>query len=141
MIFLPDVNVWVALTSNRHVHHSPATAWLQSIDSDQIAFCRITELGFLRLLTNVHVMGKDVLSPVEAWRVYDEWRTDERVTFLPERLDFSEQWRQLAGQISGGPNVWTDAYLAAFAILANATVVTLDRKFLRLGNVAVKSLG
>ena len=140
MIFLPDVNVGVALTSNRHVHHSLAIAWLQNIDSDQIAFCRITELGFLRLLTNAHVMGKDVLSPAEAWRVYDEWRTDDRVIFLPEPTDFSEQWRRLGGQISGGPNVWTDAYLAAFAILANATVVTLDRKFLRLGNVAIKSL-
>lgn len=140
MIFLPDVNVWVALTSNRHVHHSLASTRLQSIDSDQVAFCRITELGFLRLLTNAHVMSEDVLSPVEAWRVYDEWRTDDRVIFLPERTDFSEQWRQLGGQISGGPNVWTDAYLAAFAILANATVVTLDRKFLRLGNVASNSL-
>jgi len=98
MIFLPDVNVWVALTSNRHVHHSLAIAWFENTGSDRFAFCRITELGFLRLLTNAHVMGKDVLSPVEAWRVYDEWRTDERVIFLPERRDFSEQWRRLGGR-------------------------------------------
>jgi hypothetical protein len=137
MIFLPDVNIWIALTSNRHVHHSLANEWLKSIDSDQIAFCRISELGFLRLLTNAHVMGKDVLSPVEAWRVYDEWRAYDRVIFLPERTELSEQWRRLGGQISGGPNVWTDAYLAAFAVHAIATVVTLDRKFLPLGKVAI----
>ncbi len=95
MIFLPDVNIWIALTSNRHVHHALANEWLQSIDTGQIAFCRISELGFLRLLTNVHVMGKDVVSPAEVWRVYDEWRTDDRVIFLPERTGFSEQWRQL----------------------------------------------
>lgn len=140
MIFLPDVNIWIALTSNRHVHHSLASEWLQGIDSDRIAFCRISELGFLRLLTNGHVMGKDVVSPAEAWRVYDEWRTDDRVVFLSERAEFSEQWRQLGKQISGGPNAWTDAYLAAFALHANATIVTLDSKFPPLGQVAIKAL-
>jgi predicted nucleic acid-binding protein len=65
MIFLPDVNIWIALTSNRHVHHSLATEWLQGIENEQIAFCRISELSFLRLLTNAHVMGKDVLSPLK----------------------------------------------------------------------------
>jgi hypothetical protein len=140
MIFLPDVNIWIALTSNRHVHHALANEWLQSIDSGQIAFCRISELGLLRLLTNAHVMGKDVVSPAEAWHVYGEWRTDDRVIFLPERAGFSEQWRQLGRQLSGGPNVWTDAYLAAFALHANATIITLDSKFLPLGQVAIKSL-
>ncbi len=140
MIFLPDVNIWIALTSNRHVHHSLANEWLEGVDSEQIAFCRISELGFLRLLTNPHVMGKDVLPPSEAWRVYDEWRADDRVVFLPERGEFSETWRLLSRQIAGGPNVWTDAYLAAFAYQENATVVTLDRKFIPLGNVSIKSL-
>lgn len=140
MIFFPDVNIWLALTSNRHVHHSLANAWLQSVDADQIAFCRITELGFLRLLTNAHVMGKDVLSPAESWRIYDEWRADDRVIFLPERTEFSEQWRRSGEQISGGPNAWTDAYLAVFAAHANATIVTLDRRFPPLGKVAIKFL-
>ena len=139
MIFLPDVNIWIALTSNLHVHHSLANEWLQAIESDRIAFCRISELGFLRLLTNAHVMGKDVVSPAEAWRVYDAWRSDDRVIFLPERAEFSE-WRQLGKQISGGPNAWTDAYLAAFALHAKATIVTLDGKFLPLGQVAIKAL-
>ena len=136
-----NIFIWIALTSNQHVHHSLATEWLLGIENDQIAFCRISELGFLRLLTNPHVMGKDVLSPVEAWRVYDEWRTDDRVIFLPERAEFSEEWRQLGGQITGGPNVWTDAYLAAFALLTNATIVTLDRKFLTLGKVTTLACG
>jgi uncharacterized protein len=140
MIFLPDVNIWIALTSNRHVHHALVNEWLQGIESDQIAFCRISELGLLRLLTNTHVMGKDILSPAEAWLVYDEWRTDDRVIFLPERGEFSEDWRRLGGQIAGGPNVWTDAYLAAFALHANATVVTLDRNFIPLGKVSIKPL-
>lgn len=140
MIFLPDVNIWIALTSNRHVHHDRANEWLQSVQTDKIAFCRVSEMGFLRLLTNVHVMGKDVVTPIEAWRVYDEWRSDDRVIFLPESASFGEEWRRVGNQISGGPNIWTDAYLAAFAIDASATVVTFDRAFLSVGGAIVKSL-
>ncbi|MGB8536109.1 MAG: TA system VapC family ribonuclease toxin [Acidobacteriaceae bacterium] len=117
-----------------------ATEWLQGIEQDYLAFCRVSELGFLRLLTNSHVMGSDVLSPAQAWRVYDEWRTDGRVIFLSERTGFSEQWRQLGNQISGGPNAWTDAYLATFAGDSNATVITLDRTFRSLGNAAITPL-
>lgn len=140
MIYLPDVNVWIALTSNRHVHHAIVTEWLQGIERDYVAFCRVSELDFLRLLTNSHVMGSDVLSPTRAWRIYDEWRTDGRVIFLSERTGFSEQWRQLGNQISGGPNAWTDAYLAAFAGDSNATVITLDRTFRSLGKAAINPL-
>jgi predicted nucleic acid-binding protein len=85
-------------------------------------------------------MGKDVLSPAEAWRIYDEWHTDDRVIFLQERAEFTEVWRQLGKQLAGGPNVWTDAYLAAFAIHGSATIVTLDSKFSALGNVSIRSL-
>ena len=91
MIYLPDVNIWIALTSNHHVHHQIATEWLQGVDHDTVAFCRVSELGFLRLLTNAHVMGKDVVSPAQAWGVYDECRTDDRVVFLTERPDFGLQ--------------------------------------------------
>jgi hypothetical protein len=111
MIFLPDVNIWIALTSNRHVHHSLATEWLQGIENEQIAFCRISELSFLRLLTNAHVMGKDVLSPVEAWLVYDEWRTDDRVIFLPERANLVKSGDRWEGRLwevrmSGLTHIW-----------------------------------
>jgi toxin-antitoxin system PIN domain toxin len=141
MTFLPDVNVWIALTSARHVHQPIADQWLKDLGDDRIAFCRISELGFLRLLTNAHVMGNDVLTPAEAWHVYDEWRADDRVVFLPERLDFSEEWRHLGQHLTGGPNVWTDGYLAAFARNANATIVTLDRSFVALGSVAIQLFG
>ena len=83
MICLPDVNLWIALTSNRHVHHALATPWLETLADTRIAFCRITELGLLRLLTNQHVMGQDVLTPRQAWRVYDQWRPDPR--YCPAR--------------------------------------------------------
>jgi len=140
MICLPDVNLWIALTSNRHIHHALATPWLESLADTRIALCRITELGLLRLLTNQHVMGQDVLTPRRAWRVYDQWRMDPRVDFLVEPSGFGERWRELGEKIVGGPNAWTDAYLAAFALATDATIVTLDRKLSTLGAAKVQYL-
>lgn len=85
-------------------------------------------------------MGEDVLSPVHAWEIYDQWRADSRAVFLLEPADFSQFWSRLGRQIAGGPNAWTDAYLAAFAAHSEITVVTLDRKFASLGAANVKCL-
>jgi len=52
MIYLPDVNVWIALAADQHIHHNVAKRWFTGIQDDQVLFCRITQLGFLRLLTN-----------------------------------------------------------------------------------------
>jgi len=80
-------------------------------------------------------MGPDVLTPRQAWRVYDQWRMDPRVDFLLEPAGFSERWRELGDKVAGGPNAWTDAYLAAFA-----AIVTLDRKLNSLGAARVEHL-
>lgn len=100
-------------------------------------FCRITELGLLRLLTNVHVMGAEVWAPLAAWEVYDVIRSDSRILFLSQQIGFSEQWSMVRGQLSGGTNTVTDAYLAVFAKHANATVVTFDRGFKAVGGCEV----
>ena len=80
-IFLPDVNVWVALASRRHVHSFLCGRWLDTIQADGAVYCRVTQMGLLRLLTNQHVMGSDVLNSRDAWRVYRAILADERVGF------------------------------------------------------------
>lgn len=137
MTYLPDVNVWMALTSDSHVHHVSAKRWLAGVGNEEIAFCRVSELGFLRLLTNRHVMQSDVLAPVEAWRAYDSFRADSRILFLPESIGFSERWRRAESEVSSSPNAWTDSYLAVFAKHVNATVVTFDRGFKTVGGCSV----
>src|SRR5580704_14175238 len=109
MTYLPDVNFWIALASDRHPHTARAAAWMQGILTDQVAFCRITELGLLRLLTNSHVMGSEVRNHQGAWKVYDQMRVDSRIVFLSERIEFSERWSLARDQISGGSNALTDA--------------------------------
>jgi hypothetical protein len=54
----PDINLWVALTYEGHVHHAVAAAWFGKLPPDAtFAFCRFTQLGLLRLLTTKAVMG------------------------------------------------------------------------------------
>ena len=110
------------------------------MEDSRIVFCRITELGLLRLLTNQHVMGEDVLAPRPAWLIYDAWRMDPRVDFLAEPPGLSERWRELGERIAGGTNAWTDAYLASFAAISNATLITFDRRLNTLGAAKVQYL-
>ena len=58
--YFPDVNIWIALTYRGHVHHPLAGRWFDGLGSEPVLFCRFTQLGFLRLLTNAHVMGGQV---------------------------------------------------------------------------------
>jgi predicted nucleic acid-binding protein len=67
MNYLPDVNLWIALAAERHVHHGTAGNWFDTVRGEGIAFCRITQLGFLRLVTNRHVMQEEALAPDAAW--------------------------------------------------------------------------
>jgi toxin-antitoxin system PIN domain toxin len=128
--FLPDVNVWVALCSDQHVHHHVASDWYDSIDEDaRFYFCRFTQLGLLRLLTAEVVMREDVLSQTGAWRVYDGWIQGAGVELLDEPPGIDRPFRRLTQGRASSPKTWPDAYLAAFAEASDVTLVTFDRAF------------
>src|SRR6266542_3272954 len=93
-VCLPDVNVWIAAVSDRHEHHAAARQWFDS-SSAPICFCRVTQMAFLRLLTNPKVMGEDILGPAEAIVVYLQLRADERVRFEPEPPNIENAWLSL----------------------------------------------
>jgi toxin-antitoxin system PIN domain toxin len=125
----PDINVWIALTIERHVHHTRATNWFESIGgSGRLFFCRITQLGLLRLLTLEAVMGQnEVLAQAEAWKTYDRWLQDERIGFLDEPPEVEAAFRSLTQSRQAAPKDWADSYLAAFALAAQLTLVTFDQ--------------
>ena len=78
---LPDVNVWLAIASDGHEHHDIALQWFDATVAP-VCFCRVTQMSFLRLLTNHKVMGVDALSPTAAIAVYRQLTT-ESVWVLP----------------------------------------------------------
>jgi toxin-antitoxin system PIN domain toxin len=126
----PDVNVWVALTHGRHIHHLVAQDWFTSLEADvRLCFCRFTQLGLLRLLTAEAVMSDEVLSQAEAWAVYDRWFTDDRVEFVEEPHGLERRFRGLTRGRLAVPKTWADAYLTAFADASQLTLVTFDRAF------------
>ena len=140
MTYLPDVNVWVALTIGEHIHHASAAAWLNNCGEDVILFCRVTQMGLLRLLTNSRVMAGGALTPLAAWRIVDSYLADGRFGMSAEPAKLEEDWRALSKRPSGGPNFWTDAYLAAFVAGAGHTLVTFDKDFRRYKGARVQIL-
>jgi toxin-antitoxin system PIN domain toxin len=122
-----DTNVWLALVWERHIHSEAAREWFTEREDEQFLFCRFTQLALLRLFTNRAVMGKDVKSMAGAWDVFDQCCTDERIAFLQEPDGVDPTFRTLAGGRHSSPNVWADAYLAAFATAAGLRLVTFDK--------------
>jgi toxin-antitoxin system PIN domain toxin len=70
-MLLPDVNVWLALTFDSHVHHPAAKKWFDALAGQMSLFCRITQQSFLRLATNTKVFGAHAVTMPEAWQNYD----------------------------------------------------------------------
>ncbi len=127
----PDINVWVALTYQGHVHHANARRWFESLgQASRLFFCRFTQLGLLRLLTAEAVMGQDeVLTQPEAWTAYDRWLEDDRISFLEEPSELEAEFRTMTRAPRSAPKEWADAYLAAFAVSLQLTLVTFDQSF------------
>jgi uncharacterized protein len=125
MTFLPDVNVWIALVVGEHIHNASSREWIDSVE-DNIVFCRITQMGFLRLLTNAHVMRSDVLDTLRAWAMFDSILKDSRISQIGEPPGLDRHWRAATFHEKHGSNWWTDTYLAAFGQAAGFTLVTFD---------------
>jgi toxin-antitoxin system PIN domain toxin len=120
--------VWVALTYRGHIHHVAARMWLDSL-SDECQFCfwRLTQLGFLRLLTTVAVMGNEVLSQAAAWEVYDDWLENGRATYTEEPPAIELRFRSLSQSPQVAPKDWADSYVSAFAQASGLRLVTFDQ--------------
>jgi uncharacterized protein len=130
LFLFPDVNVWVALSYEGHIHHKPALTWFQSVDDQaRLCFCRITQISFLRLLTTQAIMGAEVLSQAAAWNAYDQWREDGRVIFVDEPVALESNFRTLSRAAHPSPKDWADSYLAAFAVSSGFRLVTFDQAF------------
>jgi uncharacterized protein len=124
------VNVWIALTSERHIHHAIAARWFTSLDEDsRLCFCRITQISLLRLLTTQAVMGAEVMTQREAWLIYDRWLDDPRIAFLDEPSGLEQAFRSHSRGRIPAPKEWADSYLLAFAALSGLRLVTFDQAF------------
>jgi hypothetical protein len=122
--------VLFALAYRKHLAHSAAAAWLQQAKSEgDIVVCRMSQLGMLRLLNSRAVMRDDALSVNESWSIYDRMMSDQRFIYRDEPRDLDTALRGLMRDKGFVPNVWTDAYFAAFAVASGLSFVTFDSGF------------
>jgi len=124
----PDINVWVALTYEAHAQHRIAATWFDTLTADVgLVFCRLTQLGLLRLLTMEAVMGDEVMTQPEAWGAYDRWHGDPRVELMDEPAALEARFRGLTRLSQPATKDWADSYLAAFATAGHLKLVTFDK--------------
>ena len=138
---LPDANVWLALTTAGHAHHALAQEWVAGREVRPLIFCRITQMALLRHLTTPAIMGADVCTQREAWRVYDAALARPGTHFMSEPPTLEAVWRARATLNQPATKLWTDLYLAAFAHGHGLRLVTFDRGFKRLREIEVEVLG
>lgn len=126
---LADANVWLAVAFSDHLHHAKARVWFEAQSDATCGFCRVTQMALLRHLTNSRIMGQFVQSQQDAWRNYDKLASDPRVVFLTEPSTPETAFRNFTQATSPSHALWTDAFLAAFAIESRAQFVTFDQGF------------
>jgi toxin-antitoxin system PIN domain toxin len=132
--YFPDVNTWLALAWDGHVHHPAAAAWFADVpEPARFLFSRYSQLGFLRLVTNAQVMADSVVSIADAFALYDELLEDPRIEWRPEPQGLERLMRTVSGSFArqAATKVIWDLYLMAFAAAAEATMVTFDKAMAR----------
>lgn len=120
---LLDLNVLIALSWPRHVHHARAHQWFADRGDEPWATTSITEAGFLRLSTNAAVVGREVpmteaLAALRALRALPGHRfVEDAATLAVPVVDLS--------RLVTGRQV-TDVHLVNLAALAGGVIATLD---------------
>lgn len=134
---LLDLNVWLALVVEGHSHHELARRYWRTEGASvhAIHFCRVTMLGFLRLLTQPKLMGSAACSAPEAAERYLSLLSLPEIEMTPEPADCEDILLGYVRQPWFVPRLWTDAYLAAFAVSGGLRLVTFDTDFARFGEL------
>jgi predicted nucleic acid-binding protein len=121
----PDINVWLAVAAPERVHAAIARRWWAQ-ETGIIAFSRLTQLGFRRLMTKAAVMDGKPLTVTAAWSVYDRLRRRPCDVCLGTPRG-GEAVREKASGRTASPKVWADAWQLAVAQAAEGVLVTLDK--------------
>lgn len=121
MTWLLDVNILIAALVAAHEHHDRVSSWLASLAAaDRLATCSITELGFVRVLSQAPHLRVPVKESVQ---LLTRFRANRRrvVVRLPDDHGASDlpQWVKAGRQI-------TDGHLAGLAVRHGVRLATLD---------------
>lgn len=131
---LADANVLFPLVVSAHPARAAALEWWNRQNDDAVGLCLPVQLAVLRHLTNATIMNGAPVAPTQAWEAWQRLAEDPRCFSAPpppSTLD-DQLLRFIQGR-SPSPNLWTDAWLAACAVVLELELVTFDRGFLAFG--------
>jgi uncharacterized protein len=125
MKYLLDVNALVALGVEKHLFHERVALWVGTLAEKgipELATCSITELGFVRVLSQARQYGF-TFPDARALLLRLRAATDLNFALIPDNHDLSylPNW-------VGHPAQLTDGHLAELAKTNGAVLATLDRK-------------
>lgn len=120
MIYLLNVNALVALGFLNHEFHDRVARWIQSSRPLQLASCSITELGFVRVLSQAAAYGFTVAQARTLLLRLKRVRGSP-LTFISDAHDVAHlpDWVKAPKQI-------TDGHLSQLASANGAMLATLD---------------
>jgi predicted nucleic acid-binding protein len=122
MNYLLDVNALIALGFLQHECHDRVAAWLRQQKYPPLATCSITELGFVRVLSQAPAYG---LTVSQARTALLRLKKADRLlfTFISDNHDISH----LPAWVKA-PKQTTDGHLLQLANDHGAMLATLDEK-------------
>jgi toxin-antitoxin system PIN domain toxin len=122
MKYLLDVNALVALGVKNHEFHDRVAQWLYTEQFPAVATCSITELGFVRVLSQASLYG---ISLADARTLLMRLKSSKvlQFSFLADNQDIS----RLPGWVKTAKQT-TDGHLAQLARRNDAVLATLDSR-------------
>lgn len=120
MTFLLDVNALLALGFIEHEFHPRVAAWVKAQRFPALATCSITELGFVRILSQSPPYGFTV---PQGQNLLLKLKKSETFIFIPDNHDIS----RLPAWVKS-PRQTTDGHLLELARTNQAELATLDEK-------------
>jgi uncharacterized protein len=122
MKYLLDVNALVALGFIHHEFHDRVAAWIKAQQFPGLATCSITELGFVRVLSQAPAYGFTMVQARTALLRLKRTKV-LTFTFITDAHDISHLpiWVKSPKQTTGG-------HLVELARVSGAILATLDEK-------------
>ncbi len=120
--YLLDVNVFLALVSENHMHHRLVTKWFNTPGLEW-AICPFTEAGFLR---NATAPRPGQITMSEATAILARMAQQPGYDYLPIEADWQTLCSPFFKRLYGTKQV-TDAYLLGLAVQSRLVLVTIDK--------------
>lgn len=127
-----DANVLLYAVNERSAHHEVCRRWLaESLSgTEAVALPWISLLAFIRIATSRRIFPRP-LTATEAMAVVEAWLVAPAAVALEPSQRHLSVLAGLLADVGTAGNLTNDAHLAALAIEHGATVVTVDRDFMR----------